>query len=220
MSAKADGASSGDLARRIAQRRDELGLSREAVATRAGMHPGYLDYLEQTPTAALSTGALLRLAGALETTVSSLSGGDAVRPPGTGRAGPHPSLEALSRQECEAHLQMGGVGRIVFSSYRGPVALPVNFGFTETGIVFRTDSDMADAVTANSTVGFEVDRIDDAMSEGWSVLVTGHVERVRDDDELAALSELGIEPWAGGDREIFVRVAIAEISGRVLRQES
>ena len=90
---------SGDLARRIVERRREVGLTREDVALRAGMNSGYLDYLEHSPEAALTPGALLRLAAALETTPAFLRGGHVDRPPGPGRAGPHHRLDVLSREE-------------------------------------------------------------------------------------------------------------------------
>lgn len=63
---------SGDLARRIAHRRDELGRSPEEVARRAGMHVGYLDYVEHNPAAALASSTALRLARALEMSVAKL----------------------------------------------------------------------------------------------------------------------------------------------------
>ena len=54
-------ARSGDLGRRVAERRRELGLSREDVAVRAGMSSGYLEYLEHSLEAALTAGAEARL---------------------------------------------------------------------------------------------------------------------------------------------------------------
>lgn len=206
---------SGDLARRVLHRSEELSLTREEVARRAGMDPGYLDYLEHSPAAALSSGALLRLAAALETTPASLAGGDRGRPPGAGRAGSHPALETLTTAQCEAHLLAGGIGRVVFSADRGPVALPVNFAFAEHGIVFRTEASTSLALRDGSPVGFEVDHIDEAMSEGWSVLVSGHVERVEDPAQLAAIR---VEPWVGGTRETVIRIVIDDISGRFLNQ--
>ena len=101
---------SGDLGRRVAERRREVGLSRDEVARRAGMHSGYLDYLEQSPDAAMTAGAVLRLAAALETTPEYLRGGHVDRPPGPGRAGPHPRLDILTREEGERHIAPGGVG--------------------------------------------------------------------------------------------------------------
>jgi nitroimidazol reductase NimA-like FMN-containing flavoprotein (pyridoxamine 5'-phosphate oxidase superfamily) len=210
----------GDLARRAAHRREELGLTRDQVARRAGMDSGYLDYLEHSATATLTPGALMRLAAALETTATFLAGGTVDRPPGTGRAGPHPVLEVLSREQCETHLDAGGIGRLVLLSERGPVALPVNFRFVDGDIVFRTEVTGSLAAAAGATVSFEVDHIDETMSEGWSVIVTGRARRVDDPSELEQLAQLGIEPWAGGSREAVIRVEAAEITGRSIRQES
>ncbi|MEU0220578.1 helix-turn-helix domain-containing protein, partial [Streptomyces sp. NPDC006265] len=70
-----EGHPKGDLGRRITQRRTELGLSRQEAATRAGMAPTYLQYLEERPAADPGAGTLLRLAGALKTTVWHLTGG-------------------------------------------------------------------------------------------------------------------------------------------------
>lgn len=214
--------SSGDLARRVAHRRRELGLSREEVARRAGMNAGYLDYLEHSPSVALSRGHVVRLAKALETSVDYLRGGDVDRPPGPGRAGPHPHLDVMTREDCEAHLVRGGVGRFVFTSERGPVALPVNFRLLDGDVVFRTSTHgvLTAAVSADGRVGFEVDRIDDAMSEGWSVVISGCARLVDDPDELAHIAELGIEPWPGGRREAVIRIETETISGRRIRQGS
>jgi transcriptional regulator with XRE-family HTH domain len=213
---------SSDLARRVAHRRRELGLSQEEVAHRARMAPSYLDHLEHSPSVALSRGSMIRLAAALETTVDHLRGGKVDRPPGPGRAGPHPHLDVMSREECEAHLAHGGVGRFVFTSEPGPVALPVNFRLLDGDIVFRarTHGVLTAAVADYRPVGFEVDHIDDAMSEGWSVLISGHARLVDDPDELARIAELGIEPWPGGHREAVIRIETETISGRRIRQGS
>ena len=52
----------GDLGRRLAARRTELGLTRAETAAQARMAPGYLQYLEEYPGAAPGSGVLLRLA--------------------------------------------------------------------------------------------------------------------------------------------------------------
>jgi nitroimidazol reductase NimA-like FMN-containing flavoprotein (pyridoxamine 5'-phosphate oxidase superfamily) len=213
-------AHSGDLGHRVAERRREVGLTRDDVALRAGMNSGYLDYLEHSPDAALTAGALLRLAAALETTPEFLRGGHVDRPPGPGRAGPHPHLDVLSREECELHLAGGGVGRFVFLAPQGPVALPVNFRYLDGDVLFRTRPKGALAAAAGTTVSVEVDRIDDAMSEGWSVLVTGRARLVDDPAELEHAADLGIEPWPGGHREALMRIETEEISGRRIRQGS
>jgi len=210
----------GDLARRVTHRRLELGLSREEVARRAGVAGAYLRYVEQSPAVSLTPAALVHLAEALQTTPEFLRGGTVDGPPGPGRAGPHHRLEVLSREQCEAYLAAGGVGRFVFVAEQGPVALPVNFRFLDGAVVFRTRGAGLLAVAVGTTVGFEVDRIDDAMSEGWSVLVTGHAHRVDDPAELARLADLGLEPWPGGRRRAIIRIEPASISGRSIRQHA
>jgi len=213
-------ARSGDLARRVAERRREIGSTREDVALRAGMQSGYLDYLEHSPNAALAPEALLRLAAALETTADFLTGGHVDRPPGPGRAGPHPHLDVLSREECELHLAGGGVGRFVFLAPAGPVALPVNFRYLDGDVLFRTRPRGALAAAAGTTVSLEVDQIDEPMSEGWSVLVTGRATLIVDPTELEQFADLGIEPWPGGRREALIRIESEAISGRRIRQGS
>ena len=206
----------GDLARRVTHRRTELGLSTEELGKRAGVDPWFLAYFEQSSDTTLSGGALLRVAAALDTTPSALEGGLVDQPPGSGRAGLHPVLESLTAEQCEEHLAAGGIGRIVFSTGSGPVAFPVNFIFTAGAVVFRT----SDAMTSNiaGVVAFEVDHIDEAMSEGWSVLVRGHARLIEEPEERFAVAQLDLEPWAGGARLNLVQIAPFELTGRVIVQ--
>ena len=204
----------GDLGRRIARRRRELALSREQVAARAGMALSYLEHLEHHAAEAPPAG-LVRLAAALETTVSVLLGGNVEVPPGQATAAARPTLETLSDEECRRLLGTGGVGRFVFPTDRGPVALPVNYRMVHDDVVFRASTASSFTTAAGAEpVSFEVDRIDDAMSEGWSVLVSGQARTVDDTVERQQLEKLGIEPWAGGDRDVYVRLSPTQVSGR------
>ena len=184
------------------------------------MNGGYLEYLEHSPDAAMTAGALLRLAAALETTPEFLRGGHVDRPPGPGRAGPHPHLDVLDREECERHLAGGGIGRFVFLAPQGPVALPVNFRYLDGDVLFRTRPHGALAAAADTTVSLEVDRIDEAMSEGWSVLVSGRARLIDDPAAIEQAAGLDIEPWPGGRREALMRIETEAISGRRIRQGS
>jgi nitroimidazol reductase NimA-like FMN-containing flavoprotein (pyridoxamine 5'-phosphate oxidase superfamily) len=206
----------GDLARRVTHRRNELGLSTEELARRAGVDAWFLAYFEQSSDTTLSAGALLRLAVALETTPFTLEGGQVDRPPGEGRAGANPVLENLSGQQCRDHLAAGGIGRIVLSTSAGPVAYPVNFVFAEGVVIFRTSDAMTDSISG--IVAFEVDHIDEAMSEGWSVLVRGHARRIEDPEERQALALLDLDPWAGGARLNLIGIEPFEVTGRVIVQ--
>ena len=74
--------------------RKRQGLTRAETARRAGMAPEYLEYLEERP-ADPSLATLIRLAGALGTTVAALRGGGIDLPPGQGQALLHPQLQDL-----------------------------------------------------------------------------------------------------------------------------
>jgi transcriptional regulator with XRE-family HTH domain len=206
----------GDLGRRVAQRRRDLGLSREELADRAGMTAPYVEYLEDRA-AQVPFASTARLALALNTSVDELLGGAVELPPGQRGAGMEPTLETLTERECRRLLAAGGVGRLVFIADRRPVALPVNYRMLEGDVVFRTGEDTSlTAVSDAEPVSFEVDRVDEAMSEGWSVLVTGRLRRVSP-DEFRRLENLGIEPWAGGQRSVYLRIEGREVSGRRIR---
>jgi nitroimidazol reductase NimA-like FMN-containing flavoprotein (pyridoxamine 5'-phosphate oxidase superfamily) len=125
----------------------------------------------------------------------------------------------LSPDECLGLLEPGGVGRVGFASADGIVMLPVNFAIASHAIVFRTAPDALLAVHANAPVSFEADRVDESRREGWSVLVQGHARKVSDEHEVARLEhETGLEPWAGGARDVWVRVSPVRISGRRVQQ--
>jgi len=191
----------GDVGRRIAERQDELALTTAQVADRAGMTTVYLEYLEHTPTAEPSSSALLRIAHD--------------RSSGRADAASDPHLVAIDEEECHELLAGGGVGRVVFRSAGRPVALPVNFKTLAGDIIFRSaDDGEVSAITCDEPVSFEVDRIDDAMREGWSVLVTGTVYPVRADDQVHEVQALGIEPWAGGERQTYFCLSVSRLTGK------
>ncbi|MGW1619295.1 helix-turn-helix domain-containing protein [Streptomyces sp. NPDC002172] len=211
----AEGPALGDLGRRVAARRKELGLTREQTAERSGIAAGYLRYLEEHPEAAPGTGALLRLAGVLHTTISHLTGGDLDTPPGPGRAGYRPEFTELSPTECRALLGSHGVGRLGVDAASGPVILPVNYSVVDGAIVFRTADETTPSLAPGRQVAFEVDRIDDAFGEGWSVLVRGPASRVTEAEEVRRLTvSAHSTPWAGGDRDLWVRIEPRSVTGR------
>lgn len=204
--------SRGDLGRRAARRREELGLDRQEVARRAGMASEYVAYLEEH-SAEASRATLARLAAALETSVAELLG-EGESAPGRARPGRRSLLEPLPADEADAMLRRGGVGRVVFVGPRGPEALPVNFALLEGDVVYRTRPGSEIDLPEGTAAGFEVDRIDDAAGRAWSVLVKGHLHPIEDRDELARALALGIEPWPGEDRDRYLRLRAEEVTGR------
>lgn len=210
-----------DLGRRIVAQRQSLDLSLEQVAAGAAMDPGYLEYLESAPDPDPSRACLIRLAMVLRTTVASLQGGGLQHPPGSGGAATTPSLHPLDAVECRALLGTGGVGRLVFVEERGPVAVPVNFRLLGDEVVFRTGAATSLTLCAGQRrVSFEVDHIDEALGEGWSVLLSGEANVVSDGRELAQVQALGVQPWAGGQRDRYFRIVPEVITGRRIRATS
>jgi nitroimidazol reductase NimA-like FMN-containing flavoprotein (pyridoxamine 5'-phosphate oxidase superfamily) len=178
------------------------------------MAPEYLAYLEEQP-ADPSLGTLIRLADALGTSVTALRGGGIDLPPGQGQALLHPQLRDLGPDECRARLSTHGVGRIAVSTPDGPAVIPVNYEVVDDAIAFRTAPESAPAAAVGTDVAFEVDHVDEATSQGWSVLVVGPAHVVTEPDAVRRLSERAhTKPWAGGEREMWVSIQPARLTGR------
>ncbi len=207
-----------DLGQRIRRRREQLGLSVEDAAAKAGIDPGYLDYLETAESPDPSRGTLLHLSVALDTSAVALLGGDRLLPPGHQHEARRTTLVDLDEPTARALIAPGGIGRVVFADARGPVALPVNFRMLGDSIVFRTDATTSIARgSSGRRISFEVDQIDDTFSTGWSVLVSGLAHRVEEPSEVEAIRALDLVAWAGGPREAFFRLEPDTITGRQLR---
>jgi nitroimidazol reductase NimA-like FMN-containing flavoprotein (pyridoxamine 5'-phosphate oxidase superfamily) len=129
-------------------------------------------------------------------------------------------MEELDENECLRLIGPGGIGRIAYVGRFGPAVLPVNYKLQGGAIVFRTaehgplDEDLRTGIAnADYKVAFEIDDIDLAAGGGWSVLVQGPAHHVQG-AELDVVRVAGIEPWAPGDRELFVRIVPSRITGR------
>jgi nitroimidazol reductase NimA-like FMN-containing flavoprotein (pyridoxamine 5'-phosphate oxidase superfamily) len=95
------------------------------------------------------------------------------------------------------------------------MVLPVNFAVLAGTIVVRTAAGTAIEAHADEQVALEVDHIDEALRQGWSVLVRGQAHSVRQPAELRRLQEdVAIWPWPGGEREVYVRILPDRITGR------
>jgi transcriptional regulator with XRE-family HTH domain len=208
-----DRRTAGDVGRRVAYRRRQLGLSYEDVGSRAGVAPGYVEYVERRH-AKVSADALRRLAQALETRVDVLLGAHVETPTGSfSGMGTRQRLTKLDAAECIRLISPGGVGRVVYVGADGPEAFPVNFVVIGGAVLFRTTPGGVVAHLTGRRVGFEVDRIDEPLVSAWSVLLRGVITRVTDRALVARVRE-AVQPWAGGSRDTCVRIDPDQISGR------
>jgi nitroimidazol reductase NimA-like FMN-containing flavoprotein (pyridoxamine 5'-phosphate oxidase superfamily) len=142
-----------------------------------------------------------------------------------GPSGDAPAPEQLDAAECLRLISPGGVGRIAYAGRYGPTVFPVNYVMHEGTIVFRTahdsptDEDLRTGITdAEYKIGFEVDELDPAAREGWSVLVQGSVHHVDSPEERASMPDAALQPWAGGTKELFLRIRPTRITGRRIRR--
>ncbi|WP_411124072.1 helix-turn-helix domain-containing protein [Streptomyces sp. x-19] len=206
-----------DLGRRIAARRQQLGLSRAEVAARAAASPGYLAYVEEHA-AEPSIGFLLRLAGALDTTVAELTGSTVDLPTGFGQAGAHPEVLALGPAECRELLSTHGIGRVAVTVDDTPAVFPVNYTVVDDVIAYRTQAGSGPAAAAGHEAALEVDHIDDAFSQGWSVLAVGPAEVVTGFYESRRFEEQAYSaPWVGSGRYQWIALRPHHLSGRRIR---
>ncbi len=137
------------------------------------------------------------------------------------------NVDELSEDECRILISPGGIGRIAYSGRFGLTVLPVNYQVFEDTIVFRTapDSPMGEDLrsgiaNAEYKVAFEIDELDNSERTGWSVLLQGAAHHVDSDTERGSVRASGVEPWAGGKKEHYIRIAPSRITGRRIRQVS
>lgn len=201
----------GDVGRRVVRRRNEIGLTRAELAERAGMPVEFVEYVETQP-AELGTSTLRRLAAAMETSPRILLGAGRNQPPGwTGVVG-QPRLLELTPQECWDLIAPGGVGRVAAMTKDGLVVLPMNFTVDAHSILIRTSPQgVLGRLNEATENAFQVDRVDETLSEGWSVLLVGGIQRV---DEVPASGEIdGPQPWVGVN-DLLLRFRPRRITGR------
>ncbi len=124
-------------------------------------------------------------------------------------------FRVVSPTECFELLEASRIGRVGFTAADGVMVLPVNFAVSGKTIVFRTAPDTLLALHADARLSFEVDHFDEALGTGWSVLVRGHAQQVRDERDVQRLENATVlQPWAPGARDVYVRISPTHISGR------
>ena len=133
-------------------------------------------------------------------------------------------IEELDEAESLRLIAPGGIGRIAYNSRFGPAVLPVNYTWHDGAIVFRTtrhsalDEDLQTGIAGGEyMVAFEIDDLDFPGRRGWSVLIQGPAHHVEAETERQAAMAAGVEPWAGGERELFLRIVPHRITGRRIR---
>ena len=128
------------------------------------------------------------------------------------------SVEILPRPECFRLLSSQAVGRLGFVVGDQPLVLPVNFTVVRDVVVFRTGRGSKPDAALGRKVSFEVDEVDAAEADGWSVVVQGVAEEITHGDHwFDEALRRGAEPsWVSGGEDHYVRIIPVVISGRRL----
>ena len=145
-------------------------------------------------------------------------------PPGSGTSS-RSVVERLDEAECMELLSIARIGRLIYNSRYGPVALPSEYKIHEGSIVFPTywtlftEEDLRTGIAhAEYQVAVEVDQTDPEAREGWLVLVRGTAHHLDTEAERASIASLGLKAWVEGEPEHFIRVNPISIGGQRLRQ--
>ncbi len=136
------------------------------------------------------------------------------------QSGPRNRLVELEREDCLRLLAATTLGRLAVSppEWRPPpVIRPINYVFdpSSQSIVFRSaHGSKFTALVLSGQAAFEIDGIDHSDETGWSVIVQGVVEEITNVAELRRLEQLGLRPWAPGDKPHWLRIRTNVVSGR------
>jgi len=123
-------------------------------------------------------------------------------------------LEELDRDDCLQLLARAPLGRLAVVVGGRPLVFPVNFTLDGDAVVLRTDEGTKLYAARNDPVAFECDGVDRMYHTGWSVLVLGDAEEVRNPSEIARLERLPLGPWCPGPKPTWLRIRAKTITGR------
>jgi uncharacterized protein len=127
------------------------------------------------------------------------------------------NIRRLGHDECWEMVDRHRLGRLAVVEAGRATVLPVNFAKDGSVLVVRTrhGSTVASVADGRPAV-LEVDEIDEDLERGTSVIVHGRLRQIVREDEHERVSRLGLHPWAGGEREVFVRLDVDDITGRTV----
>jgi nitroimidazol reductase NimA-like FMN-containing flavoprotein (pyridoxamine 5'-phosphate oxidase superfamily) len=108
------------------------------------------------------------------------------------------------------------VGRLVVPG-SDPYVVPVNYVVVGETVVYRSDEGSPLSRLHGQAVVFEVDVLDDREHGGWSVVVRGMIDDVTHLEQDLRENLAGLEPWAPGPKDRWLRLTVGDVTGRWLR---
>ena len=126
----------------------------------------------------------------------------------------------LSATDCRRLLEQssGKVGRLGLIIEGKPVVLPFNYMLFDNDVLLCVGpGSTLDALLSEPPVAFEIDHADPLGAdhpEGWSILVQGNAQVIRDHVTLQHAAASGLTPYVGQSGQVHVRVRSDFVSGR------
>ena len=135
----------------------------------------------------------------------------------TDRPRDHAGMRLLSMDECEQLLGDHYVGRLAVIVDGRPKIFPMNYRYHDGVLVLRTgEGSKLRGLSSGTPVAFEIDGVDDTFRNGWSVIVEGRAEIVPHWEVEEEVRRRPLRPWVPGERDHWIRVRPAAVSGRVV----
>lgn len=130
-------------------------------------------------------------------------------------------INELNDDECFALMATTTIGRLGFVEGGRVLVIPVNYLLDGRDVIVRTTPDglLSGLPESTETVAFEIDHHDDLGGHGWSVLLNGPVSVVTAEELDAMPGTSRVQPWAGGDRPLTLRLRPDAVSGRRVSRE-
>lgn len=131
---------------------------------------------------------------------------------------PQDRIEELSEAECLRLLSTVPIGRVVYTAHALPAVQPVAFEVGSDGrlVLALLPGGSLSRALDGTVAAFQADQLDTEARAGWSVVVHGHAQVVRDPHGYQRLLRSGPKAW-GTDRDpMFVRFTPELLSGRRL----
>ncbi|OBF21725.1 pyridoxamine 5'-phosphate oxidase family protein [Mycobacterium kubicae] len=108
------------------------------------------------------------------------------------------------------------LGRLVTSFAGEPEIFPVNYVVQGRTVLFRTaEGTKLFSAVANRAVVFEAD--DHNVEEGWSVIVRGRAQLLKNDADIQQAERAQLLPWTATHKPHYVRISPSEITGRAFK---
>ncbi|TVT18324.1 pyridoxamine 5'-phosphate oxidase family protein [Amycolatopsis rhizosphaerae] len=121
---------------------------------------------------------------------------------------------ALEPKECLRLLRTVSLGRVVFTESALPAVRPVTFVAPDGEVIIPAGGASWGPKLDGTVVAFEVEDIDQATREGWSVVVVGRARLVTDPASLQGFPPAGERPWAPAAERLLLTIDIEHLSGR------